>query len=103
MTTGDWIAIAVVAVFALMGSLGLLTWLFRMIAGAVAGAAVLVLLSISSSPALEAPRQMVNDGSLVPGVREKVRQARDTTDRIANPPPPVKPEPPKIVIVTGKK
>ena len=102
MTAGDWIAAGVIVVFAVLGSLGLLTWLFRLAAGAAMGVAVLVFVSMSSSPPLESARRSVNEGQLVPAVTDRIRQAQATADRIANPPAPPKPQPPRIVIVTGK-
>ena len=69
MTSGDYLAIAILIVFALLGLTGRLRWLVRTLVGLAVGCVVLLVVSqLEALPAAGTVARLVNDGTVAPAI-----------------------------------
>jgi hypothetical protein len=76
MTGGDWLAAGILGGFVLLSLLGLLKWIFRVMAGAALGAVLLIVLGQAGGiPQLSATSAMLNRGRITPAMHHRAKQA----------------------------
>ena len=86
MSAGDYIAIGVLGLFALLGVMGSLRWLIQAAIGVAVGCLVLIALSRAQSvPALGRVGALLNDGHITPSL---TRQMDIVADNLRSGPPP---------------
>ena len=79
MSTGDYLAIGILAVFALVGVLGGFRWVLQCLLGLTVGCVILVALSRAGGTwALGGVSDLLNDGHVAPALTQRAERALQT-------------------------